>query len=295
MTVFFIPFLLAVAPPAADCHEIDNESVLARDVAPYLPGFANLPPDFLLGYVESSGAPKVFRGADLQHIARNRGVTLEGLDDLCLERRTFIVPPQQIRDAMQKTLGVAEIKIEILASSQQKVPTGEVIFERSGVQPPAGPEITWRGYVQSGKGAKFPIWAKARITATMNRVVAGADLQPGKPIQQDQIRIESSDASPFEDGIVRELNDVVGLVAKARILKASSIRKSQIEPPLDVASGDVVRVDVFAGSAHLKLEARAETGGMKGSTIAVRNLSTGKEFRAEVTGKDQVTVGGRGE
>ena len=60
--------------------------------------------------------------------------------------------------------------------------------------------------------------------------------------------------------------------------------------PNDVTRGDMVTVDVRAGGAHLMLEAQAETSGVKGSTVMIRNLSSGKDFRAQVTGKGQVTV-----
>lgn len=296
--MFVVPFLFALSVPQPGCHEIESESVLARDVAPFIPAFAGLPEDFLLGYVQASGAPKIFHGADLEHLAKNRGIELHGLDDLCLSRRTFVPQPDQIADAMRKTLGATGIKIdgmkiEILSSSQQPVPTGEIVFPRSGVQPVPGPEVSWNGYVQSGKGAKFPVLARARVTATMNRVVAAADLAPGKPIQPNQLRLEPVEDSPFDDAVVRELDQAVGSVAKANIPKGVPLRKSQIQRPLDVAGGDLVRVEVYSGRAHLSIEARAENAGMKGSTITVRNLDSGKEFQAQVMGKDKVTVGGR--
>jgi flagella basal body P-ring formation protein FlgA len=299
---FLIPLLVsagvvpALAPPPGDCHQLDSNTVLARDLAPLVPGFAKLPEEFLIGYVESSGAPRIFHGVDLERIARNRGVVLQGLEDLCLERRTFVVPAAGIAGAMRNTLGkVPGLKIEIMSSTQQPVPTGEVVFPRSGVQPPAGPEVTWRGFVQSGKGSSYPVWARARITVTANRVIAAADLRPGTPIQASQIRFESAEESPFEDGLIRALDDTVGLVAKATIQKGSPIRKSQVAPPLDVARGDLVRLEVYTGNAHLSMEVRAETSGMKGSTITVRNLSSGRDFQARVAGKGQVTVGGNAE
>ncbi len=296
MTVL-VPLLVAAGivpaiPQSGDCHPIDSESVLARDVAPLAPGFARLPEDFLIGYVEPTGAPKVFRGADLERIAKNRGVELQGLEDLCLERRTFVVPGPSIAEAMRKNIKNPAAKIEILFSTQQAVPTGEIVFPKSGIQLPAAPEVTWRGYVQSGTGARYPISARARITVPVHRVIAGADLVPGKPIEKEQIRVEESEDSPFEEGFIEAENEAIGLVAKGTIFKGSSIRGSQVAAPPDVARGDTVRVDVFAGNAHLTLEARAEASGMKGSTITVRNVATGKDFQAKVTGKGQVRVGG---
>jgi flagella basal body P-ring formation protein FlgA len=52
----------------------------------------------------------------------------------------------------------------------------------------------------------------------------------------------------------------------------------------------VVKVEVTAGGAHLLFEGRAETDGVTGKTILVKNLSSGKDFRARVTGKDKVSV-----
>jgi flagella basal body P-ring formation protein FlgA len=59
----------------------------------------------------------------------------------------------------------------------------------------------------------------------------------------------------------------------------------------DVAKGALVDVEVFAGAAHLAVKGKAQSDGFKGSTILVRNLSSGKDFRARVAGKDQVIVG----
>jgi flagella basal body P-ring formation protein FlgA len=295
-----IPLLVSagIVPSVAeppDCHPVDSDSVMARDVAALVPEFAKLPGDFLLGYVGSSGAPKIFRAADLKNIARNRGVELEGLEDLCLKRRTFVVPVASIADAMRKTLGSAQINIEILSSSQQPVPTGEVVFPRSGVQPGTGPEVTWRGFVQAGKGATYPVSVRARITLETSRVIAATDLPAGKPIQKSQIRVEPVEDSPFEDHFAQAAEETVGMVPKSLITRGSAIRKSQIGQQMDVARGDIVRVEVRSGNARLTLDARAETSGMKGTTITVRNLSSGRDFQAQVAGKDQVTVRGESE
>jgi len=48
---------------------------------------------------------------------------------------------------------------------------------------------------------------------------------------------------------------------------------------------------VFAGAAHLVVKAKAQADGVTGSTILVRNLSSGKDFSARVTGKNQAVVG----
>jgi flagella basal body P-ring formation protein FlgA len=298
-----LPFLLALATPPEGCRLVETESVFARDVVRDIPGFAQLPGGFLLGYVAASGAPLVFHGADLERLAKNRGVELKGLPDVCFARKIFIPQPDAIREAMQKALGPSGVKsglvpiagIEILAFSQHAAPAGEVIFPRDGVQLPPGSnprtEITWQGYVRFGENGKFPIWARVRVTATMTRVVAVRDLPAGKPIQKDQVRLESCEDSPLDETTARNLDEVVGFLPKSSLRANTAVHKTQLERPVDVAAGDLVQVDVFDGGAHLILEGRAQAAGTVGSTIAVRNTASGKDFRAEVSGKDRVRVG----
>jgi flagella basal body P-ring formation protein FlgA len=68
------------------------------------------------------------------------------------------------------------------------------------------------------------------------------------------------------------------------------VLRNQLNRAPDVARGDVVQVEVTAGGAHLALEGRAEANGSTGSTILVKNLSSGKDFRARITGKGKVSV-----
>lgn len=288
-----IPFFLAASLPASGCQAIDSDMVVARDVATVIPAFSQLPPDFLVGYVQSTGAQRIFHGEELERIARNRGLDLHNLDDVCFLRRMFTPDETQLRQVMEKTLAIPGAKIEILSFSHQAFPAGEIVFPRSGIQGYTGAEIMWQGYVRASETARFPLWARARITAPVTRVVALTDLQPGKLIQKDQLRLETVEDSPFDEISARSLDQVVGFVAKTTILHAASVKKTQIDRPMDVARGALVRVDVYAGAAHLSLEARAETAGRIGGLITVRNISSGREFQAEVVGKNQVTLGGR--
>lgn len=59
---------------------------------------------------------------------------------------------------------------------------------------------------------------------------------------------------------------------------------------IDVRTGDVVRVVVENSFAQLKLEARAESSGLVGQKVTVRNPRSGKTFLAEVIGRDHVRV-----
>jgi flagella basal body P-ring formation protein FlgA len=68
------------------------------------------------------------------------------------------------------------------------------------------------------------------------------------------------------------------------------VLRSQLSRALEVARGEVVKVEVTAGGAHLLFDGRAETDGVTGKTILVKNLTSGKDFQARVTGKGKVSV-----
>ena len=291
-----LPLLFALSTPPVGCRTIQTEMILARDVAAIIPGFAQVPGDFGLGYVPESGAPRTLRGADLERIAKNQGAELTGLQDVCFALHTFIPQPQDIRTAIRATLadvpGIAAAKIEITSSSQHPAPFGKLIFPRSGLQLPSGtqPEALWRGFVHHAEG-DFPVWARVRILANRTRIVAIANIPTGKMIQRNQVRLESCEDFLLDETTARNLDEVIGYIPKNFLRAYLPIRKTQLAAPPDVAKGELVDVQVNSGAAHLVVQGKAQSEGVRGSTILIRNLSSGKDFRARVVGKNQVMVG----
>jgi flagella basal body P-ring formation protein FlgA len=117
-----------------------------------------------------------------------------------------------------------------------------------------------------------------------------ADLSVGAPVREDQVRVESFDTFALDDRPARHLDEVVGFVPRALIRSGATVLRSQLSRAPEVARGDVVKVEVTAGAAHLEFEGRAQTDGVTGKTILVKNLTSGKDFRAQVTGKGKVSV-----
>jgi flagella basal body P-ring formation protein FlgA len=293
--IMAFPFLLALSAPPG-CHAIQNEIILARDVAAVVPGFAQVAGDFRLGYLPSTGAPRIFRAADLQRIAKNQGTEIADLPDVCFALQTFIPQPEDIRAAIRETLadvpGVTSARIEISASSQHPAPLGKLIFPRTGMQQASGsqPDIVWRGYVHHAD-SDFPVWARVRIVANMTRVVATANIPSGKPVQKNQVRLESCEDFLLDEATARSLDEVIGYVPKSLLRAYLPIRKTQLASLPEVVKGELIDVEVFAGAARLLVKGKAQSDGFQGSTILVRNLSSGKDFRARVAGKNKAIVG----
>ena len=311
--IMAIPLLLAVVPsvpPAViqpdGCLPIQDDRIYARDIADVVPVFSNVAADFMLGYAPVPGIRRTFKGDALARIARNQGVAaeaLEGLPDICFERAMSTLSSDEILQAMRDSWGAenvpspgvrADTKMELRSFTPRTAPEGKLVFPRSGLQLPATTdpqaEVVWRGYVLYGNNRRFSVIARARITTTSTRVVAVADLTTGAPVREDQVQIESFDSSAFDDRPARNLDEVVGFVPRTLIRSGATVLRSQLSRSPEVAKGDMVKVEVTAGGAHLLLEGRAETDGIQGKTILVKNLTSGKDFRAKVTGKGKVSV-----
>jgi flagella basal body P-ring formation protein FlgA len=289
-----IPFMLALATQPDGCHAVTHEQILASDLAAAIPAFSPLPQDLLIGYAPLAGSRRIFHAVELERIAKVHGLDVASLQDVCFSWNMSAPRAEDLIAAMQASMGSVVAKIQILASSRAAVPAGEIVFPHSGLQlpSPSGPrgEVLWRGYVLYGQNRRFGVWARARIVADVTRVIATADITVGQPIQQEQVRLESYEDFPLDALIARNLDEVVGFISRQSIKSGAPILKNQIEPAPDVIRGDLVKVEVQSGAAHLVLDGRAQQNGAKGSTVLVRNVSSGRSFRAKVVEKGRVMV-----
>ena len=106
-------------------------------------------PIFFSATCRPRGRQRIFRGDELERIAKNRGLDLHGLDDVCFVAADCSCPMRRRFAPRWKRLSASpDVKIEILSSNRHPVPAGEVVFPRSGVQRFSGLEVTWHGYVQ---------------------------------------------------------------------------------------------------------------------------------------------------
>ena len=293
-----LPFLLETVPPVVPqpdgCLPIQEDKIYARDVAAAVGDYSNVPADFALGYAPAPGVRRVFKAEVLERLARNQGVVLENLPDVCFERAMATLQPAEVLEAMRSAWGSGDVNMELKSFTPQIAPQGTVVFSRTGLQLPLGSdpkaEVIWRGYVLYGNNRRFGISARARITTTTTRIVATADLAAGAPVREDQVQLESVDTFALDDRPVRNLEEVVGYVPRSLIRAGSTVLRSQLGRAPEVARGDLVKVEVTAGGAHLLFEGKAEADGVIGKTILVKNLTSGKDFRARVTGKGKVSV-----
>jgi len=184
--------------------------------------------------------------------------------------------------------------MELIEFSQTRIPKGAIEFPRSGLtQPrPTGPlePVIWTGRVKYTATQRVAIWAKVRAWISRPAAIAAQDLPAGKPIQSHQFGMESADTGPFSDSAPISADQVAGFAPRRSIRAGQSIPRSILEAPIEVARSEMAGVEAHYGAAFLKFEARAETSGRVGDAIQMRNVESGKTFRARVIRKGWVAV-----
>ena len=286
---FVVVAQLAAAPA---CIVTSGDRILAGDVAAELSEFSALPPGTVLGYAPALGAKRALPAEQLVRLARQHGVEIMAGKDICVERATRLLNPEELLAAMRATFGAQDVSSSIVDFSRTPVPPGETVFPRQGL-PASAPGgdglVLWRGYVQYASGRKFPIWARVKVSARLARIVAIVNLEPGRPIDESQVRVEEVEGYP-RNGQAPRMEEVVHKTPQRLIKARTEVILSLLAVERTVARGEKVQVEVESGATRLSLEGRAESAGDVGGAISVRNLQNGRLFSARVSGKGRAVV-----
>ncbi len=283
---------LVFALTAGVCVPVTGPHILVKDLAVAIPAFAEAPSEESIGFAPSPGSQRRFTVGEVSRLAEHFVVTAE-TRAVCFERDLELLTEPRLMEALREVLP-ADTSMEIIAFSKMKVPIGRLEFPREGLSraPAASPHepLVWRGHVTYAPAQSVPVWVKTRLWVSHPGVEAIRDLPPGRPIDEADLRLSMIDASPFGEAAVVSIGEVRGFVPRRMIHAGQPIRASWVETPPDVARGEMVGIEARYGAALLKYEVRAEAPGRIGNSIEVRNVESGKSFRARVIRKGWVAV-----
>jgi flagella basal body P-ring formation protein FlgA len=291
--------LMTLLPSPDSCLAIHGDQIVGEDLARALPAFSRIPRDAVIANSPAPGDRRMFAWPELKRIGRQYGVEVSASFRTCFEWEMRPLAEEDVRAAIREALQSKDApskdaRIEILALSQAKTPSGKIVFPLSGLSASANVDaatpVTWRGEVIYNSSHKFTVWARVRISASMTRVVARKLLLPGQAVTADRVTLETSDDFPLRNNLARNLEDVVGQAPLRAILPGATVLQSDLRQPLQVRRGESVMVTAVSGAAQLTMEAVAENSGKQGDTISLRNPSSGKIFRARIEGRDQALV-----
>lgn len=284
---------LAQAQDAA-CRIIEADRILARDLAAALPAFSGLPAETQIAAAPLPGFRRVLHAADIQTLAQRYSLAIQAPFEVCFEWAMQALDRDRVLEAMQDALQNPDAVIDIVELSSARVPGGRIDFPRARMgMPPAADARTpvmWRGDVVYGGNRKFAIWAKVRLAAPCEKLVASESLKLGEVIQPGQVRLVTASCFPAAGKTAPTVEEAVGMVPVRAIAASGEVRREFLSIANDVNRGDMVEIEVRSGNARLAFTGQALSAGRSGETITVRNLDSKKNFQARISGKGKAVV-----
>jgi flagella basal body P-ring formation protein FlgA len=283
--------LLLAASGSQPCRLITDDVIRMRDLAAAAPVFDVVGPEAVVAYSPLPGATRVMQGSQLARLAKRYGITGVDFGDLCFQRTMRQFDPKELLETLRRSLAIPAADVELVEFSRFPAPEGVLVFPRSGIglsksrQP-----LLWKGYVVYGQGHHFPVWARVRIHARLNRVVATDNLVTTKVVRADQVRIEPLDGVPDTLAPAQSIGDVVGKMLLHPVPRGATISLDDVSTAIAIHRGDKVDVDFDSPVIRLRFEAAAETDARLGEQVRLRNLQGSNTFMAEVSGRNQARV-----
>ena len=283
--------LLAACLPLAGA----GDRITAGDLAAAEPAFAALAPETPLANSPQPGTRRMFPVAELERLGAQHGLALAPHAPVCLEDSVAPLDSEKLLAAMRASLALPDARIELVEFSRYPVPRGVIEFPLAGLARPANIQVPvpalWKGVVRYGDSRKFAIWARVRLTASAECLVAAETLSARRPIAPSQLKRKTYTGFPLFDIPVAEIEQAAAHVPRRTIPAGSPILPDMLDAPFDVLRGDSVEVEVASGEAFLKLEGRAEADGRRGQMIPVLNPASGRHFQARIESGRKVVVG----
>ena len=280
--------ILLAAVTLAGCVAVEagRERILGRDFASVWPVLSEAAPLASIAPAPGPGMRRMFRPAELQRIAARFRIEPRETG-LCFERPVAPLDAGQLLRSLERAL--PEARIVLSDYSRVLVPAGELDFRRGDIRQ-EGDSVLWTGRLRYAGQRSIPVWARVTLRVTASRVVSAVPLAQGIQIRESSLRMELREDCAGNGDYARSIGEIVGRRSRRSIAAGVALRKVWFEPRRTIERGDRIEVEAEAGAAHLTLEAEAEGSGDPGQSIPVRNLSTGRRFRAQVAGQGRAAV-----
>jgi flagella basal body P-ring formation protein FlgA len=292
-------FAIVAGLVRAACVGVPSSNILARDLSTSIPLLRALDPDTIIGLAPFPGTVRVLSSREVVLIARRNGLTFapgETAPSVCVERIVRRLSPDEVRTTLLSTLDVADVRLEVLAFSNQPLPPGRLEFQRAGLNKPPendpGAAVFWRGKLVYDDQRSLMVWAKVRIWVDREVILATETIPKGAVIRSDQVATARMRQFPMPEPAWGLPLVAVGKVTRRTLPAGQPIVAEELDDLTDVIRGETVHVQAIDGGASIRFDATAQSSGRKGETIIVHNPTSGRNFRALIEGREQVIVRG---
>lgn len=276
------------------CLSPASDYIVASDLARAVPEFAAAPSGKTLAPAPIVGGKRIFRTEEIRSLAAQTGIKLQPGADVCFAWPLSPLNRNDVLEALRKSLNNSAATIEITDLTTNLVPHGQLEFPLGALSSPASLDepipVLWRGDVLYTDTRRFPVWARVRVMAPVNVILAAEKLEAGHPIIAGQLRSETRQRFPTLKSQVTSIEQAIGMIPLRSLSPGTELRLDNLSRPNDVNRGDVVAIEARNGSVKLAFSGRAESAGRTGDLIAVRNPNTQRIFQARICAHDKAIV-----
>jgi len=280
----------------AGCIAVEGSQITAGELAKVSSEFATLDPTLVFSFAPRAGSQRIIPAPEMQRWAVDHGLAEVPMAPACFERVSYTLTPEVVSEALQAAIGTGaeDLHIDIIDICPCKIPAGRLEFTLSGAsRPPVGhPEtpVLWRGRLLTSDGRVYPVWVRARVTASVTVVRTTTYVRSGRPLRREDLEQVKISDSPLRFPLTETVTAYEGKLVNVSVPRGTILRPDAVHAASDVERGSLVKVDVVNGGAHLVLSARAETAGNAGDVITLTNPTGAARFRASVVGPGRAEV-----
>jgi len=237
----------------------------------------------------------------LKSVTNNQNIVFNGAKFCDVAARSGLVSADSLKNLMLK-----EVRLRMPANLKegkdwnfetQKVPNNIAAPERGGkILISLSPQFAGIGQematVQIFNDKK--VISKYTIPFTVHRFEYIAEMKnairKGETIEEKDFEMVWQETTFQKRKIIKKANEAIGRTAIRTLKAGEPLVDNALSTPYAVKAGDAVKLFAKFGDAIVQTNAIAQKNAFKGQTISVRNVDTGKDIMATVSGSGEAWV-----
>ena len=261
---------------------------------------ADVAADIIVGRAPAPGKKRIFGFHRLKSIARAYGLDWKPAGRHSrteITRAARRIDMGEIEIALRRALtrqGLSkrhkielfnrEIRVFAAIDAKQPYEIGNVRFDAGSVRFTASLIVFDNSEVQRIVGLN------GRAFTIVEIPVLTQSMRPGEVIQRGNVEWIGIRADAVDRNAVVDLAEVVGQTPRHRLHAGTPIRRGDVRPPVVVAKGSIVTLELRTRRMTLIARVKAVENGAKGQTIRLRNTRSKRTLEGVVVGPGRVVV-----
>lgn len=144
--------------------------------------------------------------------------------------------------------------------------------------------------VRCGGLEPWTLYVRGQVSASMEVPVLAASVGRGELVSTSDINMQLQKISGDLDGIISNIDDIVGMEAKRSLTLGDTLRFSDLKAPQLIERGQSVAIVSTGAGLRVSMQGKALANGGAGDRILVANVATGKRVEGVVSRDGSVLV-----